>query len=671
MGNKEKESNTVKKCFGMKKKLLAIIIPVITVALIVLILIAFYTSKNSIKEKTEKLMEQTGVASVNQIASWESDNLTTLTTAVDSILYLEMDDDEILEYEGQYLGTYDDFPNGMYIAYEDGKVLDASGWEPEGDVTQSSWYQEGMEHEDFAFGEPYQDALTGEYIVTASRKVPDLNGKTAVVAADVSLSILSDLLKNMEVAGNGDAFIIDSKSGIILAHLDSDLIGKNVSECKDKFYQEILTDISAENSIKTSYDSKDGSYMVSAENIQGTSWYIVSRGLEKNIYKDVTNLRNVLILVCVLTILILGIIMSVLIQRITTPIRKITNTISAVADGDFTTSVEVKGNDEVAYMADSMKKFLTSMRHILNSIAVISNNIDDQAQTSNQVSSDLNNSANGQAEAMGQMRQTLEELVKSITVIAENATTLAQVVAGTNEAGNEALNDLGATISEATQGREGMTSVTCAMDEVKEGMHMLGKSISNVGAAAIKINEITNTIRGIAEETNLLALNASIEAARAGEAGKGFAVVATQIKNLAENSAAAAGEISELIDSVTELIQETVNRSETSMEQINQSANMVSAATEQFDHIYESIEHTNEIVLNMIEQIRDVNDVASNMASITEEQSASAEEIEASVINIQELSETVSENSADVYKDAKELASTADTLKQHISQFTI
>lgn len=670
-GAKDKGEKSGKRKFGVQAKLLTYTLPSVAVAFLVLIFIAFSVSKSSIAEKTIALLQAEGKASVNQIKNWESGNLTTLGTAVDTMQYLKMSDEELLEYEAQFLGTYEDFPNGIYITYDNGTVLDASGWQPEGDVTQGTWYVEGVGHPEFAFGEPYMDSLTNEYVVTASRYVERLNGRGAVVAADISLSILSEAVSGMEVVGDGDAFIIDASTGMILAHKETELMGLTTTECEDPFYENIYQDIVDGNLSKTSYASAEGMYMVDIENVEGTTWYLVTRGLEANIYGDVTRLQIILNAVGIVTLIIIAFIMKMVIGRITKPIESLTNTIVAVTDGDFTTDIEVKGNDEVTVMAGNMKEFQTVMRGILGSIVKISKQIDDQAKASDQVSSDLYDSANGQAEAMGQMRQTLEELVKSINVIAENATTLAQVVAETNEAGAEALQNISTTIDEAAEGKAGMVSVTNSMNEVKDGMQVLGKSIGDVGTAAVKIDEITSTIRGIAEETNLLALNASIEAARAGEAGRGFSVVATQIKKLAETSTESADEISELIDSVTRLIGDTVTRSEQSMEQINQSAESVFAASDQFNNIYESIECTNEIVQSMIEKIHNVNDVASNMAAITEEQSASAEEIEATAVNIQELADTVSENSADVRNDSKELASTADTLKNHISKFTI
>ena len=615
--------------FGVKAKLMSFILPVVAIAFLILSMVAFFVSKASIREKTECLMDAEGTASVNQIAGWQSDNLTTLDTALDSMVYLKMDDEEILNYEAQFLGTYEDFPNGVYLSYDDGKVLDASGWEPEGKATETTWYQEGLGHDKFAFGDPYVDALTGSYIVTASRYVEKLNGKGAVVAADVSLDILSEVVSGMEVAGDGDAFIMDAAGGTVLAHKDADLVGKKAEECGDTLYEEIFTDISAGNVTKNIYTSNQGTYMVNIQNINGTNWYLVARGLEKNIFADIIRLQMILTVVGVVTLLVIGIVMVAVIRRITNPIQKLTGTIVAVTEGDFTTDIEVKGNDEVTVMAGNMKEFLAGMRQILSSIITISNKIDDQAKASNQVSSDLHDSAVGQADAMEQMRTTLEELVKSINVIAENATTLAQVVADTNEAGSEALQNIENTISEASEGKNGMTSVTKSMDDVKGSMQVLGKSIGDVGAAAVKINEITGTIRGIADETNLLALNASIEAARAGEAGKGFAVVADQIGKLAADSAKSAVNTRDLIDKTLVEIENGNTITRTTADAFNQ-------IITDMESFAELAENTMEKANSQAESLEQIGQGIEQLSGVVQGNAASSEENTAISINLAE-----------------------------------
>lgn len=659
------------KKYGIRAKLLTVLVPTVAIAFVLVIVIAYQSSRNSIKDKTEKLLDAEGTASVNEIDAWQNKTLTTFETAIETMEYLKMSDDEILNYQANFMGTYDDFPNGIYISYDNAKVLDASGWEPETPATESSWYAEGMEHKDFAFGEAYVDSLTGEYIVTATKWIEQLNGKGAVAAADVNLKILSEVVSKMEVVGEGDAFILDADTGIVLAHQNEELTGQMAVDCEDPFYADIYNDIIAGITDKTSYASKDGAYMVNIKNIDGTAWYLVSRGLEKNIYSDVTRLQCILVGVGIGVLVVITVFMIVLINRIIKPIQKLTDTIVTVTDGDFTTDVEVKGNDEVTIMARNMRQFLGVMRKTLGSIVTISENLDEKAKNSSNLSGQLHESANGQSEAMGQLSETLEELVESIGVIAENATALAQTVAQTNDDGNLVLENIDNTMKTAAIGKESMSSVTDAMGDVEVGMKSLETSISEVGSAAVKIDEITSTIRGIADETNLLALNASIEAARAGEAGKGFAVVATQIKSLAEISGDAADEITELINSVTSLIQETVERSDKSMNQITESVELVGEASTQFRDIYNRIEAMNEIVNSMINEIHSMNDVATNMAAITEEQSASAEEIEATAVSIREHADIVTDNSAEMQSDSEELASSADTLKNHISGFRI
>ena len=658
--------------FGIQAKLMIFIIPLMVVSFIALTMIAYNTAKDSIVSKTEDLLKAQTTVAASDIENWSQKNQKIFETVGNTIVSLQMSDAETLEYFSHYYNTYEDFPNGFYLATEHNELIDASGWEPEEDLRESEWYQEGLNHPEFQMGRPYFDELTGGQVVSATRLIEDFNGRKAVISVDISLASVTNAVSINTIVGDGGAMVIDSSSDTILADkTNPSMVGKATSQQSSALYKRIAKVVQSHRIGLQNFEVDGEEYVFVLDQLQGTSWYLVAYTKTSSVYGELTTLTTLLGAFSAGVTILMCIILIVLIGRITKPLHKLTDTIVAVTGGDFTADVVVKGNDEVTVMARSMKEFLAVMRDTLGSISNVSDTIDSQAKGSNRISGELHESAVGQSEAMSQMRQNLEELVDSIEVIADSATKLASVVSETNESGRQALENIEDTMKEAAGGRDSMNSVTTSMGEVKDSMNTLEVAITDVGTAAVKINEITTTIRNIADETNLLALNASIEAARAGEAGRGFAVVATEIKKLAETSAAAANEISVLIDSVTGLINETVEQSHRSMEQINSSAELVDVASEQFNNIFQSIESTNDIIQNMISQIYEANDVATNMAAITEEQSASAEEIEATALSVQELANAVTENSSNVSDDSSQLANTAEVLKNHIDKFTI
>ncbi|MBQ2900878.1 MAG: methyl-accepting chemotaxis protein [Agathobacter sp.] len=658
--------------FGIQAKLMLFIIPLMVVSFIAMTLIAYNTASDSIVAKTEDLLFAQTTVTAGDIENWVIKNQQIFETVANTIEDMQMSDAETLEYFSLYYNVYEDFPNGFYLATEHNELIDASGWEPEEDLRESEWYQEGLKHTSFQMGKPYYDEFTGGQVVSVTRLLENFGGRQAVISVDIALENVAKAVSVNTIVGDGGAVVMDAGTTTILADkLNPAWVGKLASEQKDPVYKKLANLVSLYKTGLQNLEIDGEEYVIVFDQIEGTSWYLAAYTSADSVYGELTTLTMLLGAFSAGVTILMCIILIVLIGRITKPLHKLTDTIVAVTGGDFTADVVVKGNDEVTVMARSMKEFLAVMRETLGSISNVSDTIDSQAKGSNRISGELHESAVGQSEAMSQMRQNLEELVDSIEVIADSATKLATVVAETNESGRQAIENIEGTMQEAAGGRDSMNSVTVSMGEVKDSMGTLEVAITDVGTAAVKINEITTTIRNIADETNLLALNASIEAARAGDAGRGFAVVATEIKKLAETSAAAANEISVLIDSVTGLINETVEQSHRSMEQINSSAELVDVASEQFDNIFQSIESTNDIIQNMISQIYEANDVATNMAAITEEQSASAEEIEATALSVQELANAVTENSSSVSDDSSQLANTAEDLKHQIGKFTI
>ena len=271
----------MEKKIGLRAKLLSGILPFIILAFGITVIIAYTSSKEMLENKSKSLLEAQAQAAANDVTAWKNKNISVLDEALNTIEYMNFKEDDILKFQNSYIGTYEDFPNGIYVGLSNGDIIDATGWEPDEDITKKSWYIEGLNHNTFEFGEVYTDSLTGDRVVTASRKSDNIAGKSGVAASDMSLAELSATINKMDVAGGGDSFIIDSEYGMVLAHNNTELAGKKVTDISDTFYSNIQADITSGKTATDRYSTDDGRYLVSKIQIEGTNWYVITRALEK------------------------------------------------------------------------------------------------------------------------------------------------------------------------------------------------------------------------------------------------------------------------------------------------------------------------------------------------------------------------------------------------------
>ena len=653
---------------SIKAKLLGIIIPVVIAIILILVFTAYHVSSGIIESYSKNLLESSVNSQASKIEAWLEENLASMQMAKTMIEKLHPDETQLQTILDASCGYCENYPDGLFLADANGSFLkgtDSKKQEP--NPKESMWYQEGMTRVNMAVGSAHQNP-DGTNVVSASGLLNDGSDTVRVIAADMTLDRISVIVNSFIEMHDAEAFLVDKDSSVILASRDSDLISKTLgADGQSAFYKDVEKKVSGK-----SYDfcTLDGNMTVFKE-VNGTNWLLVSYVPTRVVLADLVGLRNLMIIFSIISILVL----CVLIERVThvviRPVKEMTRVITSMASGDFTVSMKVKGNDEIAVMGRSVEHFIASMKEMIRQMGHVSDRLEKQAGSSKNVSGEMNSAANIQSQSMTELNATVDQLSVSVNEIAQNATQLAGVVADTKEDSDKVEDKMRTTVEVSEKGKADMESVGNALHNIEISIHNLEEAVDKVGTASGEIVDIIKLIGDIAEETNLLSLNASIEAARAGEAGRGFAVVASQIGVLAKNSADSVAHITSLINEINGLVDDAVKQAGSSASDIESSADLIHIAVDTFDQIFQNIQETSHLIEGVVEKINQVDQVATNVAAISEEQAASSDEILATSESMLQQAKSISKNSEQVEEEAGNLAESADQLADQVKQFQI
>ena len=656
------------KTISIKAKLLGTIIPVVIVIVVVLVVVAYQISAGIIEDNAANLLKTSVGSQESKIEAWINENLASFQMAKKTIEDMHADDDQIQKILDGYYNYSENYPDGLYLADSDGKILKASkSTKEENNATDSTWYKEGLTRVNMAVGTAYKNA-DGENVISASGILNDGSDDVRVISADMSLDRIAVIVNSFIEMDGAEALLVDKNSGMILANRDSALISKTLGESgQSALYRKIAKKISQKNYDLTTLDGN----MTVFDEVNGTDWILVSYIPKSVVLSELSNLRNIMLIISLICILILCVLIERMTHVVISPVKKMTKVITAMAGGDFTVSMKVKGKDEIAVMGRSVEQFIESMKQMIKKIEEVSGKLKEQADASKNVSGEMNEAAGIQSQSMGEMNSTVDQLSISVNEIAQNATQLAGVVADTKSDSDTVENRMKETVEVSEKGREDMERVGVALGNIEVSIHNLETAVNKVGTASGEIVQIINLIGEIADETNLLSLNASIEAARAGEAGKGFAVVASEIGKLAQNSTESVANITNLIAEINRLVEDAVRQAGNSAGDISESAQLIQTAVDTFDTIFKNIQDTSHLIDNVVDEINKVDEVASNVAAISEEQAASSDEILATSESMLNQAENISKNSQQVEEESDKLANSADHLADQIKQFKI
>lgn len=523
------------------------------------------------------------------------------------------------------------------------------------------------------------EAQSETYLLTLENEMLSSTGSRNLESAATQLTQFTrkregvyQMVMDMVIMGDGYAFLINTDEEAIVAHRDEKIMGTSLSQySRGSFIGDIIAQVQAGNTELFTVSNRLSEYYVKAFYIEDTPYIMVTCINQSGILSELARLLYTVAIVFAIVIFIVVIVIVVFLRITLKPMQKLTDMLTNITDGDFTVSINPKGRDEIAVMGRSLNNFVEIMRDVISDIRGVSDQLDDSSKKTKEISETLNEAADSQADSMSDVKITLDQVASSIQELAIHATTLSGVVNETNQRGSQAKENMQQTVTVASQGRTDMEAVNLAMESIVDSMSHLEEIVDEVGASTEQINTMVGIISDISDQTNLLSLNAAIEAARAGEAGKGFAVVADEIRKLAEVSASSASNISSIIAQVNSQVSYMVQQTAKSVTDIKSNSEKITASCDIFERIYQNVTDTDNVLTEIVERIAHVDDVATNIAALSQQQSASTEEILASTEVLTKASLQLSQDSHVVASSADDVSNASFSLAEHMRKFRI
>ncbi|MEE4242659.1 MAG: methyl-accepting chemotaxis protein [Desulfopila sp.] len=353
---------------------------------------------------------------------------------------------------------------------------------------------------------------------------------------------------------------------------------------------------------------------------------------------------------CVLSWLLLN-------SNIVKPLQYSSNEIKKIAGKDLTGRIQASGNDEFGTISRALQDMKEQLHTVIIAIIKGADRLDERSQDLSSSASQLSSNSdemNSRSISVAAAAEEMSSNMSSVAAATEEASTNIALVATATEGMSQ-------TFSEITKNTKSAQNITT--NAVHEALSASAK-VDELGAAASRIDKVTETITEISDQTNLLALNATIEAARAGEAGKGFAVVANEIKELAKQTAAATGEIKTQINGIQTSTSETIRQIEQITSVINEVNDIVTVIV---DAVEEQNQATREIAENISQATLGIQEVTENVS----QSSAVADEVAQDIHKVSTNANEVAGQSGHMQQSAQELLQLAKELRNLTGEFKV
>lgn len=563
---------------------------------------------------------------------------------------------------------------GPYAYREEGNIVYTDEYSNEKyDYFKQDWYKIGKNiTSGVAWSDVYYDEVSKTSMITATAPFFDSNKNfIGVATADISLKMIQNSISSIKIGNTGSAFLID-KNGVYIADKDSSkIMNKKITDEANQDFSSKASIMLSKKEGEFTYKSDNGNYRVYFKSIPETNWVIALTISEKELFSPVRQLLRNLIIVIAVALSFVILILFLFSNYLTKNIKKVNELAFSISKGNLSNNIDVKTHDEIGQMGRHLNSMTETLKNIIKTISdgselVVSTSeeLTASAEQTQAAAEQIANSIQSLAEGSEKQLNISSNAVKIVTDISKG---IEQV---TNNLTIIAENSLNA-YDKAEKGNVVIKNTIDRMDNINEKVMAASQTINELGRKSAEIGQIISAITGIAEQTNLLALNAAIEAARAGEHGRGFAVVADEVRKLAEQSANAAKRISTIINEIRENIETSIGTMAEGTSAVKEGINMVYNAGDAFNEILTSVD-------DVSKKMQDASSISQQIYAASQEMVKAIENInniiEQSYQDIENVAASSEEQSAvmkEVASAAQSLTDIAVKLQESISFFKI
>ncbi|WP_235828133.1 methyl-accepting chemotaxis protein [Brevibacillus migulae] len=555
------------------------------------------------------------------------------------------------ELEVTFVGT----DKGLFLNSPKTKMAD------DYDPRKRAWYQDAMAKKDqVIITSPYVSAMTKNLVITFAKATTDGKG---VVAASLTLTELDKIVKKVKIGNEGYVQVLDKNRKWII-HPSAEVGSEFKGETADKIF--------ATDTGEFAYGGSDGTERLMAFDTHPlTGWKISGTLSTDEVAKEAGPIFTNTLIVLVIAVLSGAFLVYLITRSINKPLDMLIGAAERISEGDLTRRIELKTNDELGKlgvsfnkMADSLGLLISEVSHSANQLAASSEQLTASAEQTGKATEHITYTvqevAQGtehQMHSVEQSAKAINEMSAGIQLIAANAHSVSSTAVQASESSVEG----GQVIQTAIQQ---MHSISGTVDGLAHVVKELGERSQAIG-------EIVNVITTVAQQTNLLALNAAIEAARAGEHGRGFAVVADEVRKLAEQSSRSAQQIAELIATIQNETSRAVQSMETATKEVSAGIGVVNTAGESFKQIGRSV---SEVTKQIQEVSQSAQQISAGSAQVVQSIDRISEVTASAVSGIQNVSATTEEQLAsmeEITSSANALSNMAEELQALVGRFRI